>query len=286
MRAKAIAHGAITIVNAIPSGLGAAMGIDLWTEALVEFGEFGGIEVEIMDAVEEDKSLAEKVVKKVLKKAGLNRLGARVKTRSNIPIGKGLKSSSAAANAIALASVKALNLNLSPEETVLIGVEASIEAGVSITGAYDDSYTSFFGGINVTDNISRRVLRRFRAPDDLRVLIMVPEEKLYTRDVNVEALKGIQEVSKKAVAMALNGRFWEAMTINGLTVSAVLKIDPRPIIEALRRGALAAGVSGTGPSIAAVLDKSHLDEVRELFESYGRVLEAGVNNRTAEVFPV
>ena len=215
MRAKAIAHGAITIVNAIPSGLGAAMGIDLWTEALVEFGEFGGIEVEIVDAVEEDKSLAEKVVEKVLKKAGLNRLGARVKTRSNIPIGKGLKSSSAAANAIALASVKALNLNLSPEEAVLIGVEASIEAGVSITGAYDDSYTSFFGGINVTDNISRRVLRRFRAPDDLRVLLMVPEEKLYTRDVNVEALKGIQEVSKKAVAMALNGRFWEAMTING-----------------------------------------------------------------------
>ena len=286
MRAKAIAHGAITIVNAIPSGLGAAMGIDLWTEALVEFGEFGGIEVEIMDAVEEDKSLAEKVVKKVLKKAGLNRLGARVKTRSNIPIGKGLKSSSAAANAIALASVKALNLNLSPEETVLIGVEASIEAGVSITGAYDDSYTSFFGGINVTDNISRRVLRRFRAPDDLRVLIMVPEEKLYTRDADVEALKGIQEISKKAVAMALNGRFWEAMTINGLTVSTALKIDPRLIIEALRRGALAAGVSGTGPSIAAVLDESHLDEVRELFESYGRVLEAGVNNRTAEVFPV
>ena len=286
MRAKAIAHGAITIVNAIPSGLGAAMGIDLWTEALVEFGEFGGIEVEIVDAVEEDKSLAEKVVKKVLKKAGLNRLGARVKTRSNIPIGKGLKSSSAAANAIALASVKALNLNLSPEEAVLIGVEASIEAGVSITGAYDDSYTSFFGGINVTDNISRRVLRRFRAPDDLRVLIMVPEEKLYTRDVDVEALKGIQEVSKKAVAMALNGRFWEAMTINGLTVSTALKIDPRPIIEALRRGALAAGVSGTGPSIAAVLDENHLDEVRELFESYGRVLEAGVNNRTAEAFPV
>jgi len=286
LRAKAIAHGAITIVNAIPSGLGAAMGIDLWTEALVEFGEFGGIEVEIMDAVEEDKSLAEKVVKKVLKKAGLNRLGARVKTRSNIPIGKGLKSSSAAANAIALASVKALNLNLSPEETVLIGVEASIEAGVSITGAYDDSYTSFFGGINVTDNISRRVLRRFRAPDDLRVLIMVPEEKLYTKDVDVEALKGIQEVSKKAVAMALNGRFWEAMTINGLTVSAALKIDPRPIIEALRRGALAAGVSGTGPSIAAVLNENHLDEVRELFESYGRVLEAGVNNRTVEAFPV
>ena len=286
MRAKAIAHGAITIVNAIPSGLGAAMGIDLWTEALVEFGEFGGIEVEIMDAVEEDKSLAEKVVEKVLKKAGLNRLGARVKTRSNIPIGKGLKSSSAAANAIALASVKALNLNLSPEETVLIGVEASIEAGVSITGAYDDSYTSFFGGINVTDNISRRVLRRFRAPDDLRVLIMVPEEKLYTRDVNVEALKGIQEISKKAVAMALNGRFWEAMTINGLTVSTALKIDPRPIIEALRRGALAAGVSGTGPSIAAVLNENHLDEVRELFESYGRVLKAGVSNRTAEAFPV
>lgn len=286
MRAKAIAHGAITIVNAIPSGLGVAMGIDLWTEASVEFGEYDGIEVRIMDAVEEGKNLAEKVVEKILKKAGLRGLGARVKTRSNIPIGKGLKSSSAAANAIALASAKALSLDLSPEEVVLIGVEASIEAGVSITGAYDDSYTSFFGGINITDNISRRVLRRFRAPDDLRILIMVPEEKLYTRDVDVEALRGVQEISKKAVAMALDGRFWEAMTINGLIISAALKIDPKPIIEALRRGALAAGVSGTGPSIAAVLDENHIDEVRELFEGYGRVLETGVNNGTAEAFPI
>ncbi|RLF97734.1 MAG: shikimate kinase [Thaumarchaeota archaeon] len=286
MKAKAIAYGAITIVNAIPSGLGAAMGIDLWTEAWVEFGEFNGIEVEIMDAVEEDKNLAKRVVEKVLQKTGLSGLGARVKTRSNIPIGKGLKSSSAAANAIALASVKALNLDLSPEEVILIGVEASMEAGVSITGAYDDSYTSFFGGINITDNISKRILRRFRAPEDLRVLIMVPEERLYTRDVDTKALRRIQEISKKAVAMALDGRFWEAMTINGLMIATILKINPRPIIEALRRGALAAGVSGTGPSIAAVLDENHLDEVRDLFESYGRVLEAGVNNRIAEALSI
>jgi len=286
LKAKAIAYGAITIVNAIPSGLGAAMGIDLWTEAWVEFGEFNGIEVEIMDAVEEDKNLAKRVVEKVLQKTGLSGLGARVKTRSNIPIGKGLKSSSAAANAIALASVKALNLDLSPEEVILIGVEASMEAGVSITGAYDDSYTSFFGGINITDNISKRILRRFRAPEDLRVLIMVPEERLYTRDVDTKALRRIQEISKKAVAMALDGRFWEAMTINGLMIATILKINPRPIIEALRRGALAAGVSGTGPSIAAVLDENHLDEVRDLFESYGRVLEAGVNNRIAEALSI
>ena len=286
MKAKAIAYGAITIVNAIPSGLGAAMGIDLWTEAWVEFGEFNGIEVEIMDAVEEDKNLAKRVVEKVLQKTGLSGLGARVKTRSNIPIGKGLKSSSAAANAIALASVKALNLDLSPEEVILIGVEASMEAGVSITGAYDDSYTSFFGGINITNNISKRILRRFRAPEDLRVLIMVPEERLYTRDVDTKALRRIQEISKKAVAMALDGRFWEAMTINGLMIATILKINPRPIIEALRRGALAAGVSGTGPSIAAVLDENHLDEVRDLFESYGRVLEAGVNNRIAEALSI
>lgn len=284
MRARARVHGAISIVNAIPTGRGAAMGIDLWTEAEVSLRKNSGIRVVIEDEPSEDTRLAEKVVKTVLERAGLRSWGAEVRTRSNIPIGRGLKSSSAASNAVAMAAVKAAGLSLSSEEVVKLAVEASIEAGVSITGAYDDAYTSFFGGVNITDNEARRVLRRMDAPEDVRVLILVPDEKVYTAGVDVEALKDMASGFETALSHALEGRLWEAMTMNGFLVASALKQDTRPMIQALRAGAEASGVSGTGPAVAAVVKPDHLSGVRSALESFGRVLEAGVNNRGAEVW--
>ena len=35
-RAEAISHGAATIINAIATGKGAAVGVDLWTKATVK----------------------------------------------------------------------------------------------------------------------------------------------------------------------------------------------------------------------------------------------------------
>ena len=111
MKAKARAHGAVSILNAIPTGIGGAIGVDLWTEAEVEFfSGNGAIEIEIPEG--EDPALAEEAVKIVLEHIGKKDVSARVKTSSNIPIGRGLKSSSAAANAVVLAACKALGLNL------------------------------------------------------------------------------------------------------------------------------------------------------------------------------
>jgi len=282
MRARARAHGAISIVNAIPSGVGAAMGVDLWTEAEVEVSKSERIEVEIV-GFKEDTSLAEKVVKTVLLKAGAHELGARVRTRSNIPIGRGLKSSSAAANAVALAACKAVGLNLDYGEVVNLAVDAAIEAGVTITGAYDDACASFFGGVNVTDNLRRRVLHRASAPESLSVLILVPEERVYTREVNVEALRSIRRVSERAIKLALSGKVWEAMTLNGLAVAGALDLDPSPALDALRAGALGAGVSGTGPAVAAVSTPDRSEEVERALNEYGRVLRARPNNAMARV---
>ncbi|MEM2054003.1 MAG: shikimate kinase, partial [Nitrososphaerota archaeon] len=114
MKATARAHGAITIVNAISIGKGAAMGIDLYTEATVEIGG-RDIDVVIKENPDEDTTLAKAAVRKILKLAQMD-CGAYVEIRSNIPIGRGLKSSSAAANAIVLATARAAGLNLSDAE--------------------------------------------------------------------------------------------------------------------------------------------------------------------------
>ena len=276
-------YGAITIVNAIPTGFGAAMGIKLWTEAEVRLREEPGIDVEIVGAPGEDLKLAREAVRIVLEKMRPRFLGARVTTKSTIPIGRGLKSSSAAANAIVLATAKALGLSLPPDDAVRLSVKAAIRAGVTITGAYDDAYTSMMGGINLTDNFKKIVLKRWKIDEGLRVLILVPEKKQYTAEVDVEALKRIRTISERAAQLTVTGKFWEAMTLNGLAVASALNLDPTPIFRALRKGVLGAGVSGTGPAIAAVSVPGLSADVKKALEEFGLVLEVEPNNSPAEV---
>ena len=48
MHAEAISHGAATIINAIATGKGAAVGVDLWTKASVTLtDEKGQVDVNI-----------------------------------------------------------------------------------------------------------------------------------------------------------------------------------------------------------------------------------------------
>jgi shikimate kinase len=80
--------------------------------------------------------------------------GGHVRTESEVPMAAGLKSSSAAANATVLAALDALGVadEVSREEACRLGVRAAREAGVTVTGAFDDASASMLGGVTVTDN--------------------------------------------------------------------------------------------------------------------------------------
>ncbi|MEM2846702.1 MAG: shikimate kinase [Nitrososphaerota archaeon] len=278
--ARALVHGAVSILNAIPTWIGGAIGVDLWTEAEALISdEPGRIEAEIPGG--EDPRLVIETAKTILQRAGRSDIGLRVRTRSNIPIGRGLKSSSAASDAVALAVARLLGLDCDGDEVVRLAVEASIRAGVTITGAYDDAYTCFFGGINITDNVSKKVLLRKMAPGDVMVLIAVPERKIYTGSVDVERLRAVKDVCLKAAKLALQEKFWDAMIVNGLAIASALDLDPSPILDAVRAGALAAGVSGTGPAIAAITRPGRAESVRNALRDYGDILVCGVNNSEA-----
>ena len=277
---RARVHGAVSILNAIPAGIGGGLGIDLYAEAEARLIDgSGGVEALVPGG--EDPKLVVETAETVLRHAGKHGLGIRVETRSNIPIGRGLKSSSAVSDAVALAVARLIGFEAADEEVVKLAVEASISAGVTITGAYDDAYTCFFGGVNVTDNHARRVLLRMPAPEDLLVAISIPERRVYTRAIDVEELGKVREICLKAAKLALAGRIWQAMTLNGVAVASALDLDLEPILAALRSGALAAGVSGTGPAIAAVAKPEEIEKVRSALEPYGRVIVCRPNNRTA-----
>ncbi len=98
-----------------------------------------------------------------------------IKVDSEIPIGYGLKSSSAVSNAVALAcSHIEMEEATNDHEILEVAASSSLEAKVSLTGAYDDATACYFGGFTVTDNYSRRIIRKERAPDNLYAIIFLP----------------------------------------------------------------------------------------------------------------
>jgi len=277
---QALAHGAISILNAFPTGKGGALGVDLWTRAKVSLREGPGpISGFVSSEPAESNRLAITVVQKTLEHYGYERnLQGEVITSSNIPVAVGLKSSSAAANAVALATASAIDEKLDDDTLVGIGVDASIESGVSLTGAYDDSFASYHGGGVLTDNDHRKVEKILKIPRDLKVLMLVPPRKIRTGQLARLKFAPIKRISELAYNEANNGHIWDALTLNGLAVASILGEDPRPALSAIEAGALGAGLSGKGPSVAAVVDEKTLKPVRQAFAKFdGRIIEANLN---------
>ena len=285
-KAEALAHGAATIVNAIALGKGAAFGVDLWTKAEVKLtDEPQVIRGEIPSDPAESTVLIERTVVRVLQHFNVEkRFGAEVKTWSTIPIARGMKSSSVAANATALATVAAVGKTLDDLAVVNLGVDAAFDAKVTVTGAFDDACASYFGGVVVTDNLKRKLVKRFTLPEGLAVLFHVPYQKAYTGDSDVVRLRAVAPLVKVAYREALRRNFWTALTLNGIVYSAAIGFDASVALDALNAGAVAAGLCGKGPAVAAVVSEEKIDQVKAALQGHeGEVLQARLNLEKARV---
>lgn len=260
------AHGALTVVNAIPTGRGAAIGLDLETTAEVELEpEAGPVDVHVEDAPETDPSLGEACVRTVAEDEDLE-LSGTVRTRSEIPIARGLKSSSVAANAIVLALLDAVDAHAEDEHVLELAVAAARRAGVTRTGALDDAAASLMGGLVVTDNDEDLLLRREPLNTHHDVVLLVPERTQPTADVG--GLEDARGAAERSLELLEDGSWHEALTLNGLAVAASLDQGLDPAYRALNAGALAAGTTGTGPAVGAVCPPDAKPLIRRAFEPY------------------
>ena len=279
-KAKATVHGAVSIVNAIANKKGATLGISLTVEATIETSKGKGIIIQSKNNTLSSR-LITKTIEKIVSPKDLQQNKINVTLESEIPTGYGLKSSSAISSAVALACAKIFKPNFTDQQILLAGVDASIETKVSITGAYDDACSCYFGGINVTDNEKKRIIHSEKTPQNLVAVVFIPKNR---KRGNVKNLKTLSSVFENAWKLAKNANYWDAMIINGLATSTVLNSDPKIITDLLENGALAASVSGNGPAIAAIAKKGSEENIKKVFTALeGNIIVSKINNKKAEV---
>lgn len=244
------AFGAVSIVNATATGTGCSLATSLRTTATWTPGGDG---LRVRGAP--DLRLVEAVAAEL----GADR-GADVAIDCPVPPGRGLKSSSSVAAALVRAVLDADGAPGEAAEVERLAVAACRRAGVTLTGALDDQAAVVRGGCPMADNRNGRVLAAVAVPPPWQVAVWVPDAAIDKAAVASLDVAAIRPSIQSALDLARAGRVAEAMTANGRAyhafyAAAGLPVDDAPARVALAHGALGAGLSGTGPAVAALFDR-------------------------------
>ena len=290
--------GSATVINAISTGYGSAFGIKLYVTAEVDIKTSNSSSIICAADADVDTTLMEicasKVVNRFKEHFKMDEIDKTIsiKTSSTLPVASGLSSSSATSNAVVTATARALmdEYQVNPDDDTFnkfdllnIGIDASLEAGVTITGAFDDASASYFGGLTITNNSERKILE-MRDMNQQIILVYMPNRCSPTAQSDVRRMKLIAPQVKLAFNEALHGDIYNAMTLNGLLYCASLGFNPMMALDALEAGAIAAGLSGTGPSFVAITSKEDVDDVVDAWSSQpGQIIRTEVENKGTRV---
>lgn len=282
MEKKVRSPGSATIINAIATGFGSAFGIGLDIECVAKTTSEG---IECMNDVGADNRLMELCVQKVFDFYDIDEkdFGIDLRTKSRLPMASGLSSSSASSNAIVkvVSSIISEEFDLRPLEdleVINMAIDASLEAGVTITGSFDDATASYFGGVVVTDNKNREFIIKEKM-DEYSVLVYMPNYYSKSGDSNPDRMKLLAPLVETAFDFACDKDYLKALTLNGLIYSATLGFDSTIAIDALEAGAFASGLSGTGSSFVAIAGQDSIDDIKSAWDKYeGNVIETNVDN--------
>lgn len=272
-----IVHGAISIVNAVATGYGSAMGISLNVKVEIISKKGSGLVFQKGGG----SLMIKKIIYDVLQSKYINNNQLLINIKSEVPSGMGLKSSSAVSNAVALACISLTNKEISDEFVLNSAINASLYAKTTITGAYDDSTACYYGGFVTTDNYKRKIWKRENSPTDISAVIFLPNNK---KRGDVTRLKLLSDIYLEAFQLAYSGQYWKAMKLNGVLTSSLLSNSYTITRMCLENGALAASISGNGPAIAAVVRESEVQKIKSVLSNLdGKVLISRSNNQKASI---
>lgn len=277
IKVTSIVHGAISIVNAVATGYGSAMGISLNVKVEIISKKGSGLVFQKGGG----SLMIKKIIYDVLQSKYINNNQLLINIKSEVPSGMGLKSSSAVSNAVALACISLTNKEISDEFVLNSAINASLYAKTTITGAYDDSTACYYGGFVTTDNYKRKIWKRENSPTDISAVIFLPNNK---KRGDVTRLKLLSDIYLEAFQLAYSGQYWKAMKLNGVLTSSLLSNSYTITRMCLENGALAASISGNGPAIAAVVRESEVQKIKSVLSNLdGKVLISRTNNQKASI---
>ncbi len=251
MSGHGTSYGAVSVMNAIPCGIGSTIGIGLRTDA--EFTPSDSVRIELVDRPNLNPRLAEVCAKRALEWIGEETEGFELTVRTDIPPSQGLKSSSSVCNAVISAVLDSYGVEKDPLEVVRLGVECAKYCKVTITGAFDDACGCGLGGLVVTDNSLNILISRDEIPA-YDVVICVPDRSIPKSKVPVERYKALKGEYEALVPEIRDG-YLGVLTKNGEYVSQIIGGGSDLARKALDLGALAAGISGTGPATAVLTER-------------------------------
>ena len=264
------ANGGVSVLHAAGLGKGCSIGIDLSTEVSLVVGE--------AEVSPDEHGILDSVMG-VWIESGYPRpddTGWRVS--SEVPIGQGLKSSAALACAAAMALNEASWTALSDFDIVDIAVAAQRRAGCTSTGSMDDAWAAISPGWRLVDPIQSSrdsVLLEGDIDEGLTVLIALRGPR--SAKVQSDSFSNQGKIFERAMASLSSGSVLSAMSVNGMAVAAATGDDEalRVCNSVIARGAIAAGVSGSGPAIAIVCYEQGVEQLADfLTESNMRVIHS------------
>jgi shikimate kinase len=245
---------ALTVVNALPTGVGCAVGIARYATATVDLTRAEPESTDVLPP-EADTPLVRASLRAALARfAGSRTFQVRVDLRSEVPMAKGLKSSSAVSTAVIGGVARALGATPSDLEVARLAAESGRAARISATGALDDGLAGLRAGFVLTDNRTDTWITTGTVERDWGAVVYVPTGRHPPSPALRARFEGEALEGGRAVAAARAGRFPEAMRLNSDLVERVMGYDYTGLRERLgAAGAIASGVSGLGPALAALV---------------------------------
>ena len=252
---------AITVLNAIGSGIGSTLGISTLNKVIIENAD--SMEF-IINQKNADDFLIKQCIDTFEKKFRLSIEPAKITTNTQLPPKKGMKTSSTVSTLLILALAKFTNIEMSNYEAMLLGAEASVIAKVSITGAFDDAYTSLNGGFVITNNYKKQVLFKSIIPSNIlkkEISLLIPENS----NPKDELLNLSEFVDTSVLSQSLKEAYARnierAIDLNTSAYAQYLLKDPKIINDLKTDTKSIVGLNGAGPSLFIIHESDLSEEI-------------------------
>ncbi len=268
---EVIGHGSLPFISGLSSGYAAAMGIDLPLKIVIETNlDSHDVEFLVVGEWDRDTKLIDRIKKDFISRyLGKKGYGLKIKIESSIPANVGLKSGASVAVYTIYGVAQLLDLPLSENDIIHISMNISRSSGSYLLGSLEGIYASFKGGVVYTDNMGGRVISWFTNVPEYSIVIGYKPRSYENIFYTTREIRKYGELFKKIFDVGQKGGHLKAVTLNGLLFSLLTNMDYEILVETLSRGAVAAGIAGTGPSISIFTKQEDVDFFRDLLSGKG-----------------